>query len=85
MAFLVLLLLRLRGNFVSRFVVGEADDWKERKIRLRCRWLLPDLPVWASGALVSLLLALVTLDLAFLQGAFNFVGLSSQAWCSSRV
>ena len=49
--------------------------WKEWKIRLRCRRLLSDLPVWASGALVSILLALVTLDLAFLRGVFRFGGL----------
>ena len=85
MAFLVLLLLRAHGSFVSRFVACEAYDWKRRKIRLRCRRFPSDLLVWASGALVSILLALVTLDLAFLQCAFNFVGLSSQAWCSSRV
>ena len=36
-ALLVLLLLRAHGSFVSQFVAGEADDWKERKIRLRCR------------------------------------------------
>ena len=59
--------------------------WKEWKIGLRCRRLLSDLPVWASGALVSILLALVTLDLAFLRGAFSFVGLSSHAWCLNGV
>jgi len=66
---------------VSYFTTVEADDWKERKTRLRCRRLLPGLPVWASGALVSILLALVTLD----RDAFNFISLSSQAWCLSRV
>ena len=49
--------------------------WKEWKIRLQCRRLLSDLPVWASGALVSILLALVTLDLTFLRGVFRFGGL----------
>ena len=82
---LVLLLLRAHGSFVSRFVAGEADDWKERKIRLRCRRLPSDLLVWASGAFVSILLALVTLDLAFPRDAFNFVGLFFHAWCSCRV
>ena len=81
----VLLLLREHGSFVSYFATVEANDWKERKVGLQCRQLLPDLPVWASGALVSILLALVTLDLALLRSAFNFVGLSSQAWCSCRV
>ena len=84
-ALLVLLLLRAHGSLVSYFATVEADDWKERKTRLRCRWLLPGLPVWASRALVSILLALVTLDLALLRSAFNFVGLSSQGWCSRRV
>ena len=45
----------------------------------------PCLPVWASRALVSILLALVTLDLVFLRGAFSFVDLSSHAWCLNRV
>ena len=84
-ALLVLLFLRAYGCFVSYFATVEADDLNERKTRLRCRWLLPGLPVWASEALVSILLALVTLDLAFLRGAFNFVGLFFPAWCSSRV
>ena len=70
---------------MSHFAAVEEDDWKERKVGLQCRQLLPDLPVWASGALVSILLALVTLDLAFLRGAFSFVGLSSHAWCLNRV
>ena len=70
---------------MSYFAIVEADDLNERKTRLRCRWLLPGLPVWASGALVSILLALVTLDLAFLRGAFSFVDLSSHAWCLNRV
>jgi len=70
---------------VSHFATVEANDWKERKTRLRYGRLLPDLPVWASGALVSILLALVTLELAFLRGAFSFVGLSSHAWCLNRV
>ena len=70
---------------MSHFAAVEADDWKERKIRLRCRQLLFVLPVWASGALVSILLALVTLDLVFLRGAFSFVGLSSHARCLNRV
>ena len=82
---LVLLLLRAHGSLVSYFATVEADDWKERKTRLRCRWLLPGLPVWASRALVSILLALVTLDLVFLRGAFSFVDLSSHAWCLNRV
>ena len=84
-AHLVLLFLRAYGCFVSYFATVEADDWKERKVRLWCRQLLPDLPVWASGALVSTLLALVTLDPAFLRGALIFVGLSSHAWCLNRV
>ena len=61
---------------MSYFATVVADDWKDRKIRLRCRRMLFVLPIWASGALVSILLALVTLDLAFLRGAFSFVGLS---------
>jgi len=95
---LVLLLLRAHGSFVSQFAAGEADDWEERKIRLRCRqlsrmaflssnsslilglvlltwvcfFLFPDLLARASETLVSILLALVTLDLAFLRGAFSF-------------
>ena len=80
-AFLVLLLLRLRGNFVSQSAAGVTDDWKERKIRLRCGQLLSDRPVWACGALVPILFALVRLD----RDAFNFIILSSQAWCLSRV
>ena len=84
-ALLVLLLLGAHRSFVSQFVAGEADDWKEKKQRLRCRRLFSDLPAWASEALVSILLALVTIDLAFLRGAFNFVGLFFHAWCSSRV
>ena len=84
-ALLVLLFLRAYGCFVSYFATVEADDWKERKTKLRCRRLLFVLPVWASGALVSILLALVTLDLAFLRGAFSFVGLSCHAWCLNRV
>ena len=72
---LVLLLLRAHGSFVSHFAAVEADDWKERKVGLQCRQLLSDLPVWASGALVSILLALVALDLTLLRGAFSFVGL----------
>ena len=84
-ALLVLLFLRAHGSFVSHFAVVETDDWKERKVRLRCRRLLSDLSVRASGALVSILLALVSLDLAFLRGAFIFIGLSSNAWCLSRV
>ena len=70
---------------MSHFAVVEEDDWKERKVGLQCRRLLSDLLVWASGALVSILLALVRLDLAFLRGAFSFVGLSSHAWCLNRV
>ena len=72
---LVLLLLWAHGSLVSYFATVEADDWKERKTKLRCRRLLFVLPVRASGALVSILLALVTLDLAFLPGAFSFGGL----------
>ena len=85
MAFLVLLLLRAHGSFVSQSAAGVTDDWKERKIMLWCRRLLSELPVRASGALVSILLALITLDLAFLRGAFSFVGLSSHVWCLNRV
>ena len=70
---------------MSHFAAVEEDDWKERKVGLQCRRLLSDLLVWASGALVSILLALVTLELAFLRGAFSFVDLSSLAWCLSRV
>ena len=69
---LVLLLLRAHGSFVSQFAAGEADDWKEREIRLRCKQLFSNLSVKASGAFVSTLLALVTLDLTFLCGAFSF-------------
>jgi hypothetical protein len=38
--------------------------------------LFSDLPVRACGGLVSILLALVALDLTLLRGAFSFVGLS---------
>ena len=74
-ALLVLLLLRAHGSFVSQSAAGVTDDWKERKIMLGCRRLLSELPVRASGALVSILLALVALDLTLLRGAFSFVGL----------
>ena len=37
-----------------------------------CFSLSSDLPAWATETLVSVFLALVTLDLAFLRGAFSF-------------